>query len=241
VPWQPGQVALERHAGNKGQDTGNRADTKGIRLTRLVIAAGIAACAFASSAVAADLIVDKAVDYATPAANGLYIELLAGVALPGTYEYTDPDPYSYDIPLGGALAGVIGFDTGIGGLSVEGDVFASQRDYDSWTLTTATAMAALKYTVDLDDTFAIYGAVGLGGFYLHDEEQDGSDVWVDGVGLGYLLKAGVTAQVADDISLVGELRYANSFAPIEYVVPDSDTNTGQAGVAAALVGIKLDF
>ena len=118
MPWQPGQVALERHAGNKGQDTGNRADTKGIRLTRLVIAAGIAACAFASSAVAADLIVDKAVDYATPAANGLYIELLAGVALPGTYEYTDPDPYSYDIPLGGALAGVIGFDTGIGGLSV---------------------------------------------------------------------------------------------------------------------------
>jgi len=236
----PAPVAFVHRNGDKGGNIGDCADAKGTRLTRLAIAAGIAACAFASSALAADLIVDKAVDYATPSGNGLYIELLAGAALPGTYEYTDPDPSSYDIPLGGAVAGVIGFDTGLGGLSVEGDVFASQRDYGSWTLTTATAMAALKFTAELDDTFAVYGAAGLGGFYLHDEDQDGSDVWIDGWGLGYLLKAGVTAQVADNVSLVGELRYANSFAPIEYVDP-FDGAAGHVGVAAALVGVKLDF
>lgn len=214
----------------------------GIRLTRIAIAAGVAACAFASSALAADLIVDKAVDYATPAANGLYIELLGGAAFPGTYEYDGPDD-PYDIPLGGALAGVIGFDTGLGGLSVEGDVFISQRDYEDglYTLTTGTAMAALKYTVDLDETFSLYGAAGLGGFYLRDEDADDGDLYIDSWGLGYLLKAGVTAQVADNVSLVGELRYANSFSPVEYVDSDSETNTGHIGVGAALVGVKLDF
>lgn len=209
-------------------------------MNKLLLATGVALCALTGSAFAADLIIDEpAIAAATPDVS-IYLQFLGGAALPGPYEYNGL--VTYDLEAGGALAGVIGVGTGLEGLSVEADFFITQRGFVSgindYTLTTGTAMAALKYTVSLNDSFDLYGAVGLGGVYLHDEADATGVVFLDAWGAGYLVKAGVTVAVAEQISLVGEVRYANSFSAIE----DSDLgNDGHAGTAAVLVGVQIGF
>ena len=200
-------------------------------MNKLALLAGAALVTLSGSAYAADLIVDEPAAMTTPAADTtLYFELLGGAALEGSLEYNDDS--SDDLDAGGAIAGVVGFGTGIEGLSVEADAFYSQRDYLSdYTLTVGTLMADLKYTVNLNDSFAVYGAVGLGGVYLKDESSSGT-VYADNWGAGYLLKAGVTAKIADQVSLVGEVRYANSF---DYI--DGE----QAGTTAVLAGVHFGF
>lgn len=215
-------------------------------MKNFILVTGAALCALAGSASAADLIVQEPA-VVVPAASdvGVYLQLLGGAALPGTLNFFNPDGSEDggdDLPAGGAIAGVIGIGTGFEGLSLEGDFFLTQRDYLSnggdYTLTTGTAMAALKYTVSLNDSFGIYGGVGLGGVFLHDEAADGSPVYVNNWGFGYLVKAGVTAKVAEQISLVGEVRYANSFAPIDGKSTSADE---QSGTAAVLVGLQIGF
>lgn len=203
-------------------------------MKKSLFVAGVALFALtAGSAMAADLIVDEpTVEAAAASDAGWYMQLLGGATLSTNFDYNDAN---YDIPSSWALAGVVGAELGIDGLSAELDVFATQSGaYTSdYKLTTGTVMAALKYTVALNDTFSVYGAVGVGGVYMLDDSADyGKDI--DGWGAGYLLKAGVTAAVAENISLVGEVRYADTFAPIE-----SMGNEGQHGAAAVLVGLQI--
>lgn len=209
-------------------------------MSKIALLAGVALVALSGTTYAADLIVDEpAAMMASAADMTVYFELLGGAALPGTLNYEGGD--TDDVPAGGAIAGVIGFGTGLEGLSVEADAFYTQRDYSDgdYTLKTGTLMADLKYTVSLNDSFGLYGAIGLGGVYLHDEDTDGSHTYVDAWGAGYLLKAGVTAKVADQISLVGEVRYANTFAPVG--ATQSGYEDEQIGTAAVLVGVHIGF
>jgi hypothetical protein len=53
------------------------------------------------------------------------------------------------------------------------------------------------------------------------------------------LKAGVTAKVAENIALVGEVRYANSFSPI--AGEDDFDDDEQIGTAAVLAGLQIGF
>jgi opacity protein-like surface antigen len=198
---------------------------------KFAAAAGLAIGALTVPALAADLIVDQgpATYDPSPVTSGLYLQLLGGATLPGTF-----DDGFYDIPSSWAIAGVVGVGTGIDGLSVEADGFYSQADYfdGDYTLITGALMAALKYTATLSDTFSVYGAIGLGGVYLRHEDSDGSTVYSEGWGAGYLLKAGVTAAVADNVALVGEVRYTDSFAPID---------DAEKGTAAVLAGLHIGF
>ncbi|WP_417307959.1 outer membrane beta-barrel protein [Devosia sp.] len=205
-------------------------------MTRSALLGGVALFALSMPALAADLIIDTPAPMAMAPAHetGVYAEFLGGAALPATMIYDTDDEYDY--AAGWAVAGVLGFATGIDGLSLEGDLFYASRDSspdenDEYNVTTASAMAALKYTVDLNDTFSVYGAVGLGGVYLRDEEIGGA-VEAEGWGAGYLLKAGVTAQVADAVSLVGEIRHVESFERID---------DEQIGTTSVLAGVKFDF
>src|SRR5690606_24093730 len=128
--------------------------------------------ALAAPALAADLIVDQgpATYDPSPVTSGLYLQLLGGTTLGGTLEYYSPfylADLEADIPANWAVAGVVGFGTGIDGLSIEGDAFYSKREYSDvngdYELTTGALMAAAKYTAQLNDTFGLYGAVGIGG------------------------------------------------------------------------------
>jgi opacity protein-like surface antigen len=197
-------------------------------MTKLSAAALIALGALTAPAFAADLIIEQAPVVAASSSD-VYVQLLGGAALESTF-----DDY-YDIPASWALAGVVGFGTGVDGLSIEGDFFLSQSNYydDEYTLTTGGVMAALKYTVDLTDSVSLYGAAGLGGVYLKDAEADTDYVDSEGWGAGYLLKAGLTADVAENIALVGEVRYTDAFEEIDDVSLD--------GQAAVLVGLQIGF
>ena len=210
-------------------------------MSKIALLASVALVALCGTTYAADLIVDEPAAMTTPAADmTLYFELLGGAALPGTLDYDGNG--TDDIPAGGAIAGVIGFGTGLEGLSVEADAFYTQREYNDGTdalLKTGTLMADLKYTVSLNDSFGLYGAIGLGGVYLNDAQTSGPFNYVDGWGAGYLLKAGVTAKVADQISLVGEVRYANTFAPVGST--ESVFDDEQIGTAAVLAGVHIGF
>lgn len=202
-------------------------------MNKIAVLVGAVLITLSGAACAADLIVDEPTAVTAPAADtALYFELLGGASLEGTLNYTESD--SDDLPATGAFAGVIGFGTSIEGLSVEADAFYAERDYgnDAFTIETGTLMGALRYTVNLNDAFAVYGAIGLGGVYINDQGIDGTTFYVDAWGAGYLLKAGVTARVADQISLVGEVRYANSFDFID---------TEQVGIAAVLAGVHFGF
>ena len=213
-------------------------------MTKFAAAAVLALGALTAPALAADLIVDEAPAAVAPVASGLYVQLLGGAALAGTLDFYDEGDFVDDdeVPAGGAVAGVVGFGTSIDGLSIEGDAFYTQRDYtndpDEFTLTTGALMAALKYTLSLNDAFGLYGAVGVGGVFLHDEDAGGGTVYADGWGAGYLLKAGVTAQVAENFGLVGEVRYTDSFSPI---TGTDGYNDVQSGTTAALAGIQIGF
>jgi opacity protein-like surface antigen len=214
-------------------------------MTKLLLAtAALTLAALSAPVFAADLVVDEApAAYSPdPVQSGLYVQLLGGASLSGTLEYTfdGNDDGEDDIGPGWAIAGVVGFGTGIDGLSIEGDAFYTNRDYsdDDYNLTTATLMADLKYTFSITDTVGLYAAIGLGGVYLHDQDNNVDIDYVDGWGAGYLLKAGITAQITDGIALVGELRYANSFSPIE---GEGVYDDEQIGTGAALVGVHFGF
>jgi len=207
-------------------------------MKKVLFAAAVALGALSGTAMAADLIVDEpAVEAPAAAGAGWYLQLLGGATIPNGYDYDDE---TFDIDSGWAIAGVLGAGLGVEGLSAELDLYLSQSGYydgfNDYTLTTGSVMADLKYTVSLNDTVGLYGAVGLGGVYLKDVIDSGSDPDIEGWGAGYLLKAGVTVAVADNISLVGEARYANSFSPIE-----TDGDEGQHGSGAVLVGLQIGF
>jgi opacity protein-like surface antigen len=217
-------------------------------MNKYIAAAVVAAMgAIAAPAFAADLIVDQPAAYdPSPVTSGLYIQLLGGSTLDGTLEYYSAyytRDMELDVPAGWTGAAVVGFNTGIDGVSIEGDIAYSQRDYadnvEAYRLTTGTLMAVLKYTAKLDDTFSLYVGAGLGGISYKDESTERDYVWMDAWGAGYLLKAGLTAQVAENIALVGEVRYSNSFSS----VVDTATNYEyhSLGTTAVLAGLQISF
>jgi len=179
---------------------------------------------------------------ATQSSPQIYIEALGGASLPGKLEFFHPAPNGVgELEVGAAFAGVVGLATGIDGLAAEFDVFYTGRDYTmlppnlDGTTTMTTIMADLKYTVDLTDTFSLYGAAGVGVLRLQDSDSTGP--FTDGWKTGYVLKVGAATAIADNLSLVGELRYMNSFEYFEAISPTDDRS--RAATSAALIGLRF--
>jgi opacity protein-like surface antigen len=190
---------------------------------------------------AADLIVEEAPVVADTSFvnSGIYFQLLGGVVqdLPVNYYENGSDDGDADTEFGysfAATAGVVVLD----GLSVEADVLYSTRDYSygDETYSTLSLMANAKYTVELNDTFSIYGAVGLGYVW-------GTDAWsgnsADYGSFGYQVIAGVGAKLTDNISAVAEYRFQDTFDKSNF------EGSGDYGlsipVSTVLAGLKFSF
>jgi len=190
---------------------------------------------------AADLIVEEAPVVADTSFvnSGIYFQLLGGVVqdLPVNYYENGSDDGDADTEFGysfAATAGVVVLD----GLSVEADVLYSARDYSygDETYSTLSLMANAKYTVELNDTFSIYGAVGLGYVW-------GTDAWsgnsADYGSFGYQVIAGVGAKLTDNISAVAEYRFQDTFDKSNF------EGSGDYGlsipVGTVLAGLKFSF
>ena len=211
---------------------------------RRILAIGAFTLLGACTSQAADLIVD---DAAAPVDTSLvnssiYVQLLGGVALPGevTYYY-DGDPGDvHDTLAGYALAGTLGVVV-VDGFSVEADVLHTSRSEDGgdgYTYSTTSLMGNLKYTAGINDTFGVYGAVGLGYVWATSESPDSKGSY-DYTGAGYQLIAGVSAKFADNMSGLLEYRYQNTFEP--GVDTDDDYYGFSAPVSTVLAGVKIGF
>jgi opacity protein-like surface antigen len=204
-------------------------------MKKLTIAIAAVALGVAG-AQAADLIVDEPAVVADPVVTGFYAQLVGGAALPGVIDYSSSG--EYDMDAGWGIGGTLGV-TVMDGLSVELDVLHLSRTmslYDYYDVATTSVMGNLKYTVDLNDTFSIYGAAGLGYIFV-TETDDSNDATYHGGGFGYQLIAGVGAKVAENITVIGEYRFQNTFNGSEQDYGQTvDTPT-----SAVLVGAKLAF
>jgi opacity protein-like surface antigen len=189
------------------------------------------------SAHATDLLAPA--DDMAPAASGpgIYIQVLGGGALgidADYYNSTLDTTYADSMEFGWAAAGSVGVVV-MDGLSLEADVFHTDRQYTDYEggITTTSLMANAKYTVPVADSVSVYGAAGLG-FILANDTFDGDDT--DFSGFGYQLIGGLSVAVADHVSLVGEVRFQDSFSPL---TTDLYDDTFDVPSAAALIGIKI--
>jgi opacity protein-like surface antigen len=213
-------------------------------MRKLLLSSAFAA-ASAFGAHAADLMISEPAAPMAPAPSGMsiYAQLLGGVALAGDFDVYDGDTLDYtdSFDPGWAVAGTIGVVV-MDGLSAELDVLHTDRgdptDEDD-SLDTTSFMGNLKYTVALNEMFSLYGAAGLGWIRIHEVEDDDypGDFYYSG--FGYQLILGASAQVTDNISLVGEFRHQDTFGPIDD--EDFEGYSGQAGVNVFLAGLKVSF
>lgn len=206
---------------------------------RKLILASAVLLSTGSVAQAADLIiVPDEVPIAAYASPSIYVQLLGGVALGLDVDFFEDgfNDESYTMDTGFAAAATVGVMV-MDNVAIEGDlfwtdrVFTTEPDYD---LSTLSGMVNVKAFLPVDEMFTIYGAVGVG-YITYSVNPDGDDYG----GWGYQLIAGATAEVAENIALVGELRYQSGFGEIPM---DGDDFYGiEAPTASALVGLKFSF
>lgn len=189
---------------------------------------------------AADLVVSEPAVVVSDAEPGLYVQFLGGAALGTDYTFYNAGVGSDNATdLGWALGGTVGIVV-TDGLSVELDTLYTHRnlsDFDDSDMASLSLMGNLKYSFALDDTFSVYGAAGLG-YIKYFNTFEGADGEFSG--FGYQLIAGVGADVADGVTLLGELRYQNTFGNAGY---DTDASDYEVSVptTAVLGGVKFGF
>lgn len=190
--------------------------------------------AVTSGAHAADLATNVQPAVEDFASSGLYAIAFGGVSLTGAVDFVGGVPS--DLFAGPALGAAIGWNTGLGGLSLELDTMFSRHQAESQSniyFGTVTVMANAKYSFVLSDNLDVYAGAGLGAYGISSQYEP--DPVVIDWSTGYQVMAGAELAVTDSISVLAEYRYQNSFAAIdidgEAFVPNS----------ALLGGLKISF
>lgn len=200
---------------------------------------GASAFSVSGQAGAADmpLIIDPVAGM--PGSANIYVQLLGGftAALDTTY-FEGGAITDYNTEAGFAVAATLGIVV-MEGLSVEGDVMYSKRGYaepfGDDTTASLSVMGNVKYTAQIGDQFAIYGAIGLG--HISISEFAVYPYYYSG--LGYQLILGAAMDLTESASLVAEVRYQNTFSPAEWEVDGNDTI--DAPNLSLLAGVKFGF
>lgn len=160
-----------------------------------------------------------------------YAEVYGGATLGTDTSYNGSD-YGMDPTwAAGAAFGVEmgnGFSLGVD-LMKTGD---AQYQSEAATLTTFSVMAEGEYALALNDTFAVYGSLGLGAINVGIDSMGSENAW----GAGYSAAVGVRANVTDNLALFGEFKHQDTFDTVELFGDEvgAPTNT-------ALVGVRLSF
>lgn len=208
------------------------------RIMLSTFAGALACAAMLSTAHAADLIVDSAAPVAEAAATSMYGKVFGGVALEGALDY---DGLNYDMDTGWIVGAALGADL-MPGLSAELEVTGSSALYSNTdnSLDALTVMGNLVYTVPLNDTFALYGGVGVGAAWV-SYNYDGNDSYdADGVGAAGQVFGGIEAEIADGVSLFTEARYQSAFSDVS-ITDDSGSYDVEFNRTSVLAGLKLSF
>lgn len=207
-------------------------------MKKLAIFVGALSALGAFPAAAADLVIDAPVVIADSADDsGWYFEFLGGAALPGVIEHrlNGVVNHTHNVGFGPAVAAVIGYEIA-DNFSIELDAMVQARKEPAGYHTTASLMAGVRYTLDVSDGFSVHAGAAVGAIMYADGSVAPAQ---QGTGLGYQLKLGATAKVAESISLVGEVRYQAPFTPMAF--SPSPGWTSSFGTATVLGGIKIGF
>jgi opacity protein-like surface antigen len=219
---------------------------------RHFILTAVAVVAMCGTAAAADLTVAE-VPAEAPAASSIngYVQLLGGWVIPNSMDYsTDFLDFegTVDFEAGWALGATFGLETPVDGLSLEVDVLrtwadGTEDDTGAGSLISTSLMANAVYSVDLNDTFSLYGGAGLGMIALEAvPEDEGLSESGTGSGAGYQVFAGVQADVAENVALTFEGRYQSSFDNIDLTADGSLINVEtEFNRTSALVGLLFSF
>lgn len=160
-----------------------------------------------------------------------YAEVYGGATLGTDTTYNGFD-YGMDPTwAAGAAFGVDmgnGFSLGIDLMKTGDATYSGQSE----SLSTFSVMAEGEYALALNDTFAVYGSLGLGAINVALTDGPTEDGW----GLGYSAALGVRANVTENLALFGEFKHQDTFDTVELFGDDvgAPTNT-------ALVGVRLSF
>jgi opacity protein-like surface antigen len=160
-----------------------------------------------------------------------YAEVYGGASLGTDTQYNGSD-YAMDPTW--AAGAAFGVDFG-NGFSLGVDLMKTgDAEYQTWdaSVSTFSVMAEGEYALALNDTFAVYGSLGLGAINVAINGMDSDDAW----GAGYSAAVGVRADITESLALFGELKHQNTFDTVELFGDDigAPTNT-------ALVGVRLSF
>jgi opacity protein-like surface antigen len=144
--------------------------------------------------------------------DNVYVQLLGGFSA-GNLAFSDgTNPHTMSPGL--AFGAAVGFQV-MDGASVEVDMLHAARsytDYEPDSQVNTSLMLNVKGTLPLNETFSLYGAVGLG--IIHSVNyQDGGGAYGYG-GTGYQLIGGTTAVITQNISAVIEGRVQSSFGTL---------------------------
>jgi opacity protein-like surface antigen len=211
---------------------------------RILVAVGslvLGSILLSGSAFAADLIVDAPA--ASPVASSgwgeFYVEVYGGLTLEGTVSVDGVDA---DINSGTAFGASLGMMSPIEGLSFELDVMKAGGgeyvDYGEEFQTTYSLMVGAEYAVPVGDMFEIYGAAGVG---VIKSVYTGYGLDYDAVGAGYQVALGARAKVTEGLAIFGEVKYQNSFEPIDIYDGSFYTYADQYPNVNVLVGLRLSF
>ena len=160
-----------------------------------------------------------------------YAEVYGGAALGTDTTYNGGDYAMEPTWAAGAAFGVDmgnGFSLGIDLMKTGDATYSGQSE----SLSTFSVMAEGEYALALNDTFAVYGSLGLGAINVGLVGMGSQNAW----GAGYSAAVGVRANVTEDLALFGEFKHQDTFDTVELFGDDvgAPTNT-------ALVGLRLSF
>ena len=161
-----------------------------------------------------------------------YAEVYGGATL-GTDTTYNGSAYGMDPTW--AAGAAFGVDMGNGfslGLDMMKTGEATYSGYDA-SLSTFSVMAEGEYALALNDTFSVYGSLGLGAINVAYTDSDNDNAW----GAGYSAAVGVRANVTDNLALFGELKHQDTFDTVELFGGDDV----RAPTTTALAGVRLSF
>jgi opacity protein-like surface antigen len=166
---------------------------------------------------------------------GKFYAEVYGVAAIGTDSTYDNTAYAMETTW--AAGAAFGVETPIPGFSISIDVMktgeAEYSDHPGYSLSNFSVMAEGEYALALNDTFAVYGSLGLGAINIAYSDGSATD---SGWGAGYSAGLGVRANMTDSMALFAEFKHLDTFKPVEISSDEISAPTN-----AALVGVRLSF
>ncbi len=162
-----------------------------------------------------------------------YAEVYGGAAIGTDSTYNGTDYSMATTWAAGAAFGVelpAGFSLGL-------DVMKTgEAEYDvepDASLSNFSVMAEGEYAVALNDSFAVYGSLGLGAINVAFTDNGVTD---DAWGAGYSAAVGVRANMTESMALFAEFKHQDTFDAVEI-----NGNDISAPTNTALVGVRLSF